>query len=467
MHFFLSGHPRALWALLFTKMWDSLSYFGAQTILVLYLINHFHFSETNSYILYGIYAAFAYSTPILGGVVADKWIKNSHVLVVGAVLNIIGNLLLMASSYRMFCLGLATCLIGSGLYRSISTHLIGTLYLPEDRKKEAGFTGAYLAINFGGMIAPLLYGWLAYRFGWNLGFLCSAVGIAISLGCFLYTWPSSEKSEHSFLSAKTFSYLLFYMTAVLFCCFLSIPFYFPDTAYLFVGTIIGGGIMYLFYSIRVYKDQERNRLIGLLSTFLLAVFYFAVGLQIGSLITLFIQQQITKNSIPFVFPASVLSALYPFFVLLLAPFFNYFWNALSIKKIEVHLVDRLVLAIGFAIFGMIAFLFASVTPLILTGVIVGILFLSAGELVISPAIYVAISNLAPTGMKNTMMGAWLLCIALGGYLSSLLAKYSDHWMQPFFNKDIFVGKFLFIAGFTFLIFVGLMFISPSLKKLLR
>ena len=188
--------PRALWTLSYGKLWDTFSYFGTQTILVLYFIKVFHLDTDDSYLLYGAYAAFIYATPFLGGVIADRWLGSKQTLLLGCILSIGGNLMLISQNRYLFSLGLATSVVGSGLYKSNATQLVGALYKNNELNKESGFTSFYLAMNIGGSIAPLVYGFVSYLLGWNYGFLCSAFGILTGTLLILKRWSLLENKTH-------------------------------------------------------------------------------------------------------------------------------------------------------------------------------------------------------------------------------------------------------------------------------
>jgi proton-dependent oligopeptide transporter, POT family len=459
-------HPRGLWVLAFGKMWDTFSYFGTQTILALYFIHIFHLSKSSSYLLYGAYAAIAFSAPILGGVVADKWLGSKNSLILGIVLNIAGNLMLVSFNRYLFSLGLATSLIGSGFYKSNATHLVGALYKDGDVRKELGFTWFYLAINVGGTLGPLVYGLVVYSLGWNFGFLCSAVGILFGGLLLLKNWDLLDIQDKPIEISKSATMLL-YLIVLLACFLLSFPFYIPAIINPLICAMFAVSIAYLIIAIRKYTGKERGRLFALLLICFFAMFYFAAGLQIGTTITLFIQYKIHQGVINTKLPASVFSALYSLFVLLLAPFFMLLWRRLKERGITLSAPIKLAMGIGFATLGIGAFAFASITNLVIIGVVVGNLLLSAGELVITPAAYTAMSDLAPTGMKSTMMGCWLLFIALGGYLSSLLAN-AAHFVAGVLppQRSEYSVEFLFIAAFTLIVTIVVIATIPRLLKMM-
>lgn len=465
---FMKSHPKSLWVLSFGKMWDTFSYFGTQTILVLYFIKVFNLSRSESYLLYGAYAAFAFSTPILGGIIADKWLGSKQSIILGAVLNIVGNLLLISLHRSVFCLGLATSIIGSGLYKSNATHLVGTLYPNGNSKKEQAYTVFYLAINVGGTLAPIIYGLIAYFFNWNWVFLFSAFGISLGAVWVLKNWHHFKLVERKRSPLNTIQIAAIYISIFMACLLLGLTFYYPSSINPVIIVVFIVGILYLALSTMRYLNKARKRLWALLLLFFLALFYFSAGLQIGTVITLFIQHNINMGIIKMHLPASTFSMLYSLFVLLLAPAVTYLWIALKRKNMTLNTPSKVTIGIGLATLGIASFLLASLTNLILTGIILGYLLLSAGELVLSPSVYTTISDLAPEGMKSTMMGGWLFFIALGGYTSSLLANLASLTSK---NIQLFSStystEFFFITLFTLLVTIISALMIPVLTKMME
>lgn len=458
----LLRHPKPLWILAFGRFCDTFSYYGTQTILVLYLIHTFNLSRSDSVLLYGAYTAFLYCTPILGGIIADKWLGGRNGLLSGGILHIAGNLLLMLTNRYWFCLGIVTSLIGSGLYKSTSAHLIGSLYPSGDSRKEGGFTWVYLAQNVGGTLAPFVYGLVVYSVGWNIGFLCSAVLVAFDLIWFLSNWSVWP------INAKAVFSKLIYPAIVLLCFLFSIPFFFLPILNSVLIVLFILAFVYLITRVFRYHGAERKRLSALLIMGFFALFYFAVGLQIGSTVTLFIQNKIHQGVIQTELPASVFSALYCFLVVALAPIVTFIWSQLKKRGIIFSLVSKIMVGIFLGAIGILWFAFGGITNLVYTSIILGNLFLSAGELVLTPASFAAISDTAPDDMKSTMIGGWYFFVALGGYCSSLFANVSHHLANylPFQHLP-YVGDFIVISIFTLLMALGLFLLSPTLNRMMR
>ncbi|MFN3234935.1 MAG: peptide MFS transporter [Gammaproteobacteria bacterium] len=442
-------HPKPLWALAFGKLWDTFSYYGTLTILTLYLIHVFHLAQGNSYSIYGAYAALAYSMPILGGIVADRWIGCRNALITGCVLNIVGNLMLVSFHRYFFCLGLATTLLGTGLYKGNALHLAGNLYPSGHDKKESGFTWIYVSINVGGMLGPLVYGFIVTYWGWNYGFLCSALGITVGFIWLLLNLHTLEAYDKKLVHTNSTVYTSIYISILLLIILISLPFYYYTQINFVIFVAFLVALLYIFASICRHHSEARKRLTALIVFCFLAMFYFMAGLQTGATVTLFIQHKIQEGVIHTSLPASTFNTLYCLCVIVLAPLFVYLWKCLKRRNVVLLAPQKLVVGIVLALFGITMFYVASVTSFVLLSIFLGYFLLSAGEVAIAPSAYTLISDLAPIGMKGTMMGSWLLFIAMGGYLSSVLARLS-HAIATFlpWHFAAFSGEFLVIDGFV-------------------
>lgn len=463
----IKNQPKSLWILSFSNLVDTFSYYGTQTILALYLIHIFHLSIMQSYTIYGGYAAFVYSMPIFGGYIADKYLGSHKALIVGGILSITGNLLLIILSKYWFSLGLATTLIGMGLYKSTTTNLVGTLY-SEKSKKEVGYTWLYLSCNVGGTLAPLVYGLIAYNLGWNYGFLCSALGVFISFLWFLSNKNLIKNIEPT-RSLDNLGKLGLYSGIILLCFFLSLPFCYTVLIDPLIILFLAIGLTYLISLACTYKGQERKQVLALLTMNFFSMFYLAAGMQIGITLATFIQEKIQAGIIDIHLPASVFGMFYALFVLLLAPLITWFWMKLNNKGISINAPSKLVLGIFLSASGIFVFAIATLTHWLIACIVLGILFLSAGELVLSPSMYAAISNNAPKEIKSVMIGSWFLFLAFGGYLSAILAKASSYFTMhyitnsqypDYFWQFLFIGSFITLAGACLVLFI------PRLNKIL-
>jgi POT family proton-dependent oligopeptide transporter len=462
----LKNIPRTVWILSIGKLWDTFSYYGTQTILALYVMHTFNINQHNSFILYGTYAALAFLSPVVGGVIADKWLGSQIALMVGCVLSIIGNLILFNLNYLSFCFGLAISLLGMGLFKSNSTHLIGQAYKNFDHKKETGFTLFYLFINLGGALGPLIYGIIAYNIGWRYIFIASAMGLFFSL-----IWMVKYRKLFKSNVIKTISFklqIIYLFGTVGLILLISAVIYNPNITNFSLFLLFIIGFVYILKQIIQYSGSERRKLISILIFGFFAVFYFASGLQIGATIVAFINHETKLGYLTIKLPASSFGTLYCLFVLLFAPILTYIWSKLRKKGIAYLAPTKLALSIFLAISGMLVFAISAYFHIALLGTILGIMLLSLGELVMSPAAYTTISNLSPQGIKSTMMGCWLYFVALGGYLSSILANVSNYIMRNISpHQDDFFLQFMLIASFTAIILAVFLVIKPKLNNIMK
>lgn len=454
-------HSKPLWILSFSGLTNTFSYYGTQTFLVLYLLHIFHLSQSESYLFYGGYVALIFSLPVLGGIIADRMIGHRDALIFGCVLTMCGNILLACPARPVFCLGLATVIIGSALFKSSMMYLVGDLYKAGDHHKESGFTILYLAGNLGGLIGPIVYGFTAYHIGWHWAFLSSAVFISISLCLFISCFDITTPAMHKSSKRKIFVYSL----VVTGCFLLSIPFYFPGILNPLIALIFIASLSYFSLMLKKQRRADRQRLLALFVMGFFGMFYYAVGMQIGTSITLFIQEKIEAGVIRTHLPASVFSSLYTLFVIVLAPVFTYLWVFLKKRKVHLFAPQKLVMGIMLAAFGIASFAMATSSAHVLFYIVLGNILLSAGELVLAPSIYTAISDYGPAGMKSTMMGYWLLFVALGSYFSIVLARLANVLAHSVF-AGVDYGGFMISAIFTIGIALILLMLIPKLNKML-
>jgi POT family proton-dependent oligopeptide transporter len=203
-------HPRGLWYLAFTEAWERFSYYGMTALVVLYMVNQLftpgHIENVAGFAafrhalesvtgplttvalasqVFGLYAGFVYFTPVLGGMVADRWIGQRNAVVLGALTMAGGHLAM--SFERSFLLALALLVTGSGLLKGNISAQVGALYPRDDEAmRTRGFAIFSTAINFGAVVGPLLCGYVAQVHGWDFGFGIAAVFMLFGLATYLY-----------------------------------------------------------------------------------------------------------------------------------------------------------------------------------------------------------------------------------------------------------------------------------------
>ncbi len=221
-----SGHPRGLWVLFITEMWERFSYYGMRALLVLYLMAStseelasgapnnnpgFGWSEEAAAFLYAFYTWAVYLTPIFGGWIADKFLGTHRSMLVGGWIIASGHIVLAMTEFfgvtpgeavtmqgspgslLTFMLGLVLIIIGTGFFKPCVSVMVGQLYGPEDPRRDSGFTIFYMGINLGAFLSPLVAGYLGEKVGWHWGFGSAAVGMIAGIITYQFLRPKYLK----------------------------------------------------------------------------------------------------------------------------------------------------------------------------------------------------------------------------------------------------------------------------------
>jgi len=475
-----SNQPKGLFLLTFGELCERFGYYGNQMLLVLYLTKIFFLSDNQSYTFYGAYAAFAYALPVLGGILADRVIGLRKAIILGLTFLIIGNLLLAFPSFNTFCLGLAFSLCGIGLYKANSASAVGVLYKNDDPQKEVGYTIFYTGFNIGATLGPIIYSILIYKAGWHAGFIFSAVILTSNLLLFIYKISknlklskSTDQKKLNTLATHIFIYLS--ITAII----VVINLLLTHTAALnnFISIFFFLTVIYLLRAAIKLNKQDSKKVIAILILLFFCIFFFAASFQVGSSINLFINRNVNRVIFGWEIPTLIFTSLYPLAVIILAPFFSKLWLVLAGKGKNFSVPSRISIGLIFASLGFISFglstfsvtnNFALHYPL--TFIIIGNLCLGAGELCIAPTIFTSISQFSPAALRSTMMGAFFLFAAFGGYISSILAKASNHSSSlinfQLINTSVYGDVFLKIALLTGLTAIILILATSKIKSLL-
>ena len=186
------GHPSPLWMLFMSEFWERFAFYGIRWALVLYIVAQFHggsnTGQAEANLTYGSYLALVYAGAIFGGLVADKVIGYQRSILTGAVFMALGLFMISWPDPIVFKLGLATIIVGNGMFKPIISTIVGKLYTTADQRRDSGFTIFYMGINAGAFLAPLLTGWLANTvFGteatpaYKYVFIASGAGMLVSL----------------------------------------------------------------------------------------------------------------------------------------------------------------------------------------------------------------------------------------------------------------------------------------------
>ena len=212
------GQPSGLFFLFFTEMWERFSFYGMRVLLVQFLTAEillgdpkggWGWTSEQATALYGTYAMLLYLTPVLGGIIADKYLGTLRAVIIGSIIMTIGQLCLFLHSTTMFFVGLTCLVVGVGLFKPNVPSILGEMFKDHPDKKDSAYTIFYMGVNAGAFLGMMLCGYLAATKGWSWGF--GLAGIFMGLGTlqFVFAKPLMgdlgmlKKEEHHEQSTDT------------------------------------------------------------------------------------------------------------------------------------------------------------------------------------------------------------------------------------------------------------------------
>ena len=221
------GHPKGLYVCFTTELWERFSFYGMKYLLLLYLTKYHLFSDGEGLDVLGSYAGLVYALPLIGGMIADRYLGMRKSVLFGGIMLSMGHLLMAIEGHQAvnyavgttlvenltlasgeviaagtvlteairhqdtaalnwFYLALALIVMGVGYLKPNISTIVGKLYAQDDPRRDGGFTIFYMGINIGSFAATLLCGWLGETFGWRYGFGAAGIGMIVGLFTFMY-----------------------------------------------------------------------------------------------------------------------------------------------------------------------------------------------------------------------------------------------------------------------------------------
>jgi len=441
------GHPAGLYLVFFTGMWERFSYYAMRGILVLYLTatwlnGGLGYNEKFSTTVYGLATGLCYFTPLFGGWLSDRYLGQRKSILIGGFIMVLAQFLLFAPElfttisptltpeqleHNQFIgrvglfSGLFLLIIGNGFFKPNISSIVGDLYEPGDKRLDSAFSIFYMGINLGAVIAPLIVGLLAdnvfattyvdangvtqITHGYRYGFLAAAIGVL--LGQLLFVFLSNKYLGNIGMEPKGAAKAAETTTEEV-----KVP----------------------------LTRQEKERIAVIFIFFFFAVFFFAGMEQAGASFNLYANKYIDRTIFGREIPTAWLQMVNPFFVIVLAPVFAYFWNTRLGQALNTPLkmgLGLIVLGIGFWFMLIAGFqrgatweggltiadnsnemVKASMIWMILT-----YLLHTIGELSLSPVGLSIVTKLSPARFASLFMGVWIMAAAFANMLAGLISSY--------------------------------------------
>lgn len=471
------NHPRGLYILFFSELWERFSYYGMRALLVLYMTKQLLYSDKQAIAVYGAYTALVYASPVIGGMVADRLLGFRKSVILGGLLMAIGHFCMAIPELPFFYAALGLIVIGNGFFKPNISSMVGSLYPQGDTRRDSGFTIFYMGINIGAFLAPLICGLVGETVGWHYGFALAGVGMLLGLTVFirgqnllgqvgLPPEPRKLSEDSGFLGLSRQNLVYTFSAAAV-----------PLIAYaIFNNSLVGNTlyivsalvITYLVYTAFQIERVARERLLVIVVLMFFHMTFWAFFEQAGSSLTLFADRNVDLHFLGFQIPASLTQSLNPMFIILFAPVFAGLWTRLQKKNMQPSIPIKFVLGIVQVGLGFGALVLGSQFAGSdgMTGfmwLVIAYFFHTTGELCISPVGLSAVTKLAPLRLVGTVMGAWFLSISFAQHVAAVIAALTG-------VKDAGEGTVALPPTETLMIYTnvfgGIMWVSIGVAALL-
>ncbi len=437
--------PKGIIVIFFAELSQRFSYWGLQSLLVLFLIHNLLLSKGNAYTIYGAFTGLTFATAILGGVLADRLFGFKRSVIIGIIFSLIGNITLVLSSNQpsIVLIGLAFICYGTGTFLPCNSNLLGTFYQEDDTRRARGFTILYIGTNIGGLSAPIVYGFIYHYVGWMLAFIISSVGFILWFILYFFMKKYLAMTKNNNLEEggrQGFSKsIILFMLSIIFVFFIYLLLYFTSIIKYIIG--VTGTIVIITFLIFAFKNKiHRGNLLTLLLMILITLIFFTFELQTNSSFIIFAKNFVHREYFGLVIPPSTIAALEPGFVIISSAFLIWIWQRLGKfepRELLKMYLGLLLTAIAFLLLIMVVNDLLMIKQQISLGWLIIVSFLlGTAEACIMPSLLAAITRLAPPKLKGTIMGALYLAIAFSGYFSGLLAKMTTTYQSVKGELDV-------------------------------
>ena len=476
------GHPRGLSTLFFTEMWERFSYYGMRALLILFMTasvsnGGLGFPTSKAGSIYGLYTSAVFIASLPGGWIADKVMGQRRAVLYGGIIIALGHFSMAIPRLETFYLGLLVIVIGTGLLKPNISTIVGGLYGPDDKRRDAGFSVFYMGINLGAFIAPLVCGYLGENINWHYGF--GAAGVGMTLGIIQYVLGAKYLGTSGLVCSGTEKDRRIVRNSVIATAVIALvggiavlkgwvsisaerfSNVFGVFLFCLVVAVFGG----LFLS-KGFSSNERRRIVAILVLFLAAALFWSRPSSRRVPPSTFFAERNTNlhkcvEDAPApvgLFRASYFQALNSIFIIAFAPVFGLALDqdgkARTRPAPPSFPGDCCSSDSGFAILIPVANS-TLVSPWWLT--LTYLCSMHSAELCLSPVGLSAMTRLAPARAAGTMMGIWFLADGVGNFIGGRLASVYETFPLPLL--------FGLVAGFCFAVAVILIFLIGPMKRL--
>ncbi len=477
-------HPKILFYLFFVEMWERFSYYGMKALLVLYMgSNIMNYSTSEAFSIFGAYGALVYATPLIGGLLAEKFMGYRKSILWGAFLMMLGHFLMVVEDETIFLVALTLLIMGNGFFKPNISSMIGKFYAKNDPRRDGAFTIFYMGINIGALLSGLTCGAIGLDpdFGWHYGFGLAGIGMLAGLLIFLYAERTGalgdkghaphlvrslggqtvtefdkpvmdsilddnmkqeviiqeeigdDEVEHFELvdnpvTPKVFGIptnFIIYMASLLAIPFFLLLLRHNEVLDYGIGGMGLAMVIYLLSSSLQYGKVQRERIWVIVILFFFAIIFWTFFELAGSALTVFTFNNVRPNDYV---NAAMFNSLNPFFIMLFAPVFSWIWVQLSKRGKEPSApvkfgIGLILLGCGFLVLNLSKG--GAVDGLIAPMFMVFLYLLhTLGELTLSPVGLSMVTKLGPAKSVGFVMGFWMMASSFAHQAGKTIAIYT-------------------------------------------
>jgi len=489
-------HPRGLYVLFATEMWERFNYYGMRAILVLFLTKALLFDKVFASQVYGSYTGLIYLTPLLGGYIADRYWGNNRSIIAGGLVMAIGEFVLFFCGHfyenaglamPLFYIGLGCMIAGNGFFKPNISSMVGQLYAKGDSRIDASYTIFYMGINTGGAIGPFVCGFLGDTgksgdFKWaffagGVAMLLSVITQIVFQKKYLVNPEGQAIGEAPKDAPKWFQKVPVMVGFLFLISLVTIALVYIDikvVSYLFwlllACIILIAGIIFSDKSLDMI---QKKKVAVLFTVSFFVIFFWSAFEQAGASLTYFASENTQRDLGFFVVPASYFQSLNSLFVVTLAPLVAWVWIKLGNREPS----SPFKMAMGLMLLALGYLWIATGVNGVGAGIKVSMIWLigmymmhTFGELCLSPIGLAIFNKLAPIKFASLLMAVWFTANAFANKLAGVFsALYPENVKTTSFagyqisNLHEFFMFFVFMAGIASII---LFLISNKLKNLM-
>jgi POT family proton-dependent oligopeptide transporter len=453
-----TGHPKGLYFLFFTEMWERFSYYGMRAIFILFMTDKIvglAMNDADASQIYGSYTGLVYLTPLLGGYLCDKYLGNRRSIIIGGLLMALGQFCMFLSAsagadggISIMWAGLTAIIIGNGFFKPNISTMVGQLYPANDRRIDSAFTIFYMGINLGAFFSPLVCGSMDFKWG----FLAACIGMLLGLVTFIMYQKkyliSEEGKEIGLmvkkLDAKSIGTIVGSIAIIFFM--LNFKQMFKSDVDIISYFIYGAMILMpiIIFSDKSLTKIEIQRISVIFILVFFVIFFWGAFEQAGASLTLFAERQTERTIFGWEMPASYFQSVNPLAVIALAPIFTIIWGFLYIRKLEPSSPKKMAIGLALVALGYVVIAIAvkglGVEDKVSMWWLIALYIIhTMGELCLSPIGLSMVSKLAPLRLSSLMMGTWFLGNAAANKFAGTLSAL----IPPTAGADVAAGPLVY------------------------